>query len=81
MDRKLQTFYARYQHPYLVSTQYLKVEEAETCTEGTFTLKTFYERAVTNLSKVNDLPFSDSLHCYLVALKGFEILYKSYGYF
>ena len=42
VDRKLQTFYARYQHPYLVSTQYLKVEESETCTEGTFTLRIFY---------------------------------------
>jgi hypothetical protein len=36
---------------------------------------------VTNLSKVNDIPFNDSLHCYLVALKGFELLFKSYGYF
>jgi len=44
-------------------------------------LKVYYERAVTNLSKVNDIPFKDSLNCYLVALKGFELLYKSYGYF
>ena len=36
---------------------------------------------MTNLSKINDIPFNDSLHIYSVALKGFEILYKKYGYF
>ena len=81
VNRKLQTFYARYQHPYLVATQYIHIEDEKNCAEGVYYLKVYYERAVTNLSKVNDIPFSDSLHCYMVALKGFELLYKSYGYF
>ena len=81
VDRILQTFYARHRHPYLVATQFISLEGGENCTEDIFNLKTYYERAVTNLSKVNDIPFSDSLHCYQVALKGFELLYKSYGYF
>ena len=41
----------------------------------------FYERVYTNLSRIKDIPFGDSLQFYYVGLKGFELLYKRYGYF
>lgn len=30
---------------------------------------------------INDIPFFDSLHLFAVAVKGFEILYRKFGYF
>lgn len=34
IDRKIQTFIARYQHLYLVSSLYLNLEENNTCITG-----------------------------------------------
>jgi hypothetical protein len=80
LDRHLHTFTARYQHIYLVATLYASVSGGLGC-GGEGEVAIYYERAVTNLSRVNDIPFADSLHCLGVALKGFELLFKSYGYF
>ena len=44
-------------------------------------ISVFYERIFTNLSRIKDIPFYDSLHFYYVGLKGFELLYKRFGYF
>ena len=41
----------------------------------------FYERVFTNLARIKDIPFADSLQFYYVAFKGFELLYKKFGYF
>jgi hypothetical protein len=81
IDRKIQTFVARYQHIYLVSSLYMKLEGGDNCGSTEYELSIYYERVVTNLSKINEISFKDSLHCLAVALKGFEILYKNFGYF
>lgn len=65
---------------YLVAALYLEVEKTAYCS-GEWEARVFFERVITNLSKVNDIPFQDSLHCLVVALKGFEILYQHFGYF
>lgn len=76
----IENFKARYQHHYLVSTLYLACEDYSTC-GGYFETVVFYQRMFTNLSKIKDIPFSDVLHFYAVAFKGFQILFRRFGYF
>lgn len=56
---------------YLVSSLYMKLDGNNNCASGEYEISTYFERVITNLSKVNDIPFTDSLHCLAVALKGF----------
>jgi hypothetical protein len=52
VDRKVQTFVARYQHLYLVSSLYMKLEGGNNCGHSEYELSIYYERVVTNLSKI-----------------------------
>ena len=67
---------------FLPSTYYLSYEQigVKGCGEY-YKGSIFLENHVTTLSKINDIPFEDSLYMYQVAFKGFEILYKKFGYF
>lgn len=67
---------------YVVSTLYLSCEQTgiKGCGE-VYKGNMFYEIPITNLSKINDIPFYDSLHLYAVAFKGFQILFSKFGYF
>lgn len=76
----VENFIARYQHHYLVSTMYLKCDDYSTC-GGYIEAIVFYQRIFTNLSKIKDIPINDTLHFYAVAFKGFQILYRRFGYF
>ena len=53
VDRKLQSFQARYQHLYLVAALYARVESESGCVDGEFWLSVYYERVVTNLAKIH----------------------------
>lgn len=64
----------RHRHPMLVSALYFRQNPS-----GKASI--FYERVFTNLSRIKDIPFDDTLQFYYAALKGFEQLYKRYGYF
>lgn len=76
----IENFKARYQHHYLVSTLFLACEDYSAC-GGYYETVVFYQRVFTNLSKIKDIPFQDVLHFYAVAFKGFQILYRRFGYF
>ena len=76
---QIENFQFRNKHPLLVSTLYW--EYAEQPSYIASKISVFYERIYTNLSRIKDIPFNDTLHFYYVALKGFELLYKKFGYF
>lgn len=75
-------FKMRHEHQLLPSSHYITYEQqgVKGCGEY-YRGSLFFENALTTLSKINDIPFEDSLHMYQVALKGFHILYKTFGYF
>ena len=72
----------RHEHHFFPSTLYLSYEQQGIKGCGEYYRGSLYmESSLTTLSKINDIPFEDSLHMYQVAFKGFELLYKHFGYF
>lgn len=75
-------FKMRHMHMYLPATKYLTCQQYGIKGCGEYYKGNIYlDSAIANLSLINDIPFIDSLHIYSVALKGYEILYRKFGYF
>lgn len=68
-------YWMRQRHHLFVSTLYFQQPE------NSPKARIFYERVFTNLARIKDIPFRDSLQLYYVGLKGFEILYNTHGFF
>jgi hypothetical protein len=74
-QRQVEMYLMRHRHPVLVSTMYLKKKGSMG------KVSVFFERVFTNLSRIKDISFEDSLQFYYVALKGFDQLFRMFGYF
>jgi hypothetical protein len=75
LKEQAEMYLFRHRHPLLVSSLYFKKDNQRGKT------RVFYERVYTNLSRIKDIPFQDSLQFYYIGLKGFELLYRKFGYF
>jgi hypothetical protein len=72
---QVQSYLWRYRHPLFVSTLYIDHDlRALKCS-------VFYERVITNLSRIKDLCFDDVLLFYYVGLSGFQELFRKFGFF
>jgi hypothetical protein len=69
-------------HIYLCPTRYLTCQHQgiKGC-GGYFKGNIYLDSTITTLAMINDIPFHDSLHIFAIAIKGFEILFRKFGYF
>jgi hypothetical protein len=75
-------FKMRHLHVYLAPTCFLTCECQGIKGCGEYYKGNIYlEWPITTLAMINDIPFIDSLHLFAVAVRGFEILFRKFGYF